>query len=131
MEPRIVSRLSTTSKIGVGNVPGGRPTSDIVPCRRSIPMACWNAVVLAAVTTAPCAPPISRVIEATGSFSAALTATSAPRLRASASFSSATSTHATRIPIALAYCTAKWPSPPMPEITTHWPGFTSVSLSAL
>jgi hypothetical protein len=32
-------------------------------------------------------------------------------------------------PIAFAYCTAMWPSPPMPEITTVSPGLVSVSFS--
>ena len=51
---------------------------------------------------------------------------SAPCLRARASLSSATSTAATRRPMATAYCTARCPRPPMPEITTHSPGRASV-----
>ena len=39
IEPRMVSALSTTSKIGVGKSPGGSPTSETVPPRRSIPIA--------------------------------------------------------------------------------------------
>ena len=45
--------------------------------------------------------------------------------------SSATSTATTRMPIATAYCTAMCPRPPMPEITTHCPGRTSVCFSPL
>lgn len=63
---RIVIRFSTTSKIGVGNLPGGRP---------------FSATIFR--------------------------------------------------PIALAYCTAIWPSPPMPEIASHSPGLASVSLMPL
>src|SRR6478735_2027996 len=55
----------------------------------------------------------------------------AQRRRASASLSSSTSTAATRRPIATAYCTAMWPSPPMPETRTHSPGFVSVVLRPL
>ena len=35
-EPRIVTRFITTSKIGVPNSPGGRPTRLTVPLRRTI-----------------------------------------------------------------------------------------------
>ena len=36
MEPRTVIRFRTTSKIGVGNSPGGRPTRLTVPLRRTM-----------------------------------------------------------------------------------------------
>lgn len=41
------------------------------------------------------------------------------------------STATTCIPIALAYCTAIWPRPPMPMMATHWPRRTSFSFSPL
>jgi hypothetical protein len=58
-------------------------------------------------------------------------AASAPISRASAIFSSEMSTAITLSPIAFAYCTATWPSPPMPEITTVLPGLAPVSFSPL
>ena len=58
IEPRMVYRFRTTSKIETGNSPGGRPFSTHVPPRRSIPTACLNAIVETAVTRTPCAPPI-------------------------------------------------------------------------
>ena len=51
-------RFSTTSKIGVGNSPGGRPTSTQVPGLRVIAMPCLNAVSDGAVISTPCAPPL-------------------------------------------------------------------------
>ena len=53
----MVIRLSTTSKMGVWNSPGGRPTRLMVPFRRTIFSACANAGGETAVTSTPCAPP--------------------------------------------------------------------------
>ncbi len=61
----------------------------------------------------------------------ALTVTVAPSRRASSSLASSTSTAATFKPMALAYCTAMWPRPPIPEITTQLPGRVSVTFSPL
>ena len=33
--------------------------------------------------------------------------------------------------MAFVHCTAVWPRPPIPEITTHSPGLASVSFSSL
>jgi two-component system response regulator FixJ len=56
IEPRMVIRLSTTSKIGVGNSPGGRPTRLTVPLRRTKRSACEKAYGETAVTRTPWAP---------------------------------------------------------------------------
>ncbi|MNV93247.1 hypothetical protein D3C71_1879160 [compost metagenome] len=56
----------------------------------------------------------------------ALTVTSAPRRRARSSLASSMSTAATFKPMARAYCTAMWPNPPMPDMTTQLPGRVSV-----
>jgi hypothetical protein len=53
MEPRIVMRFMTTSKMGVRNSPGGRPTRLMVPFRRTILSACANAGGETAVTSTP------------------------------------------------------------------------------
>ena len=128
----MVIRFSTTSKIGVAKSPGGRPTRLTVPRRRAMWIACANAGGETAVTSTPCAPPLVAFITcSTASGDSAFTATSAPRVRASASFSSVTSSATTCSPIALAYCTATCPRPPMPEIATHSPGRASVSFSPL
>ena len=126
-----MSPLSTMSKIGAGKSPGGSPLKTMVPPRRAIPMACPKADGCTAVTSTPWAPPVTRWIASIGSSSSALTVSSAPWVRASASLSSAMSTAATRSPIATAYCTAMWPRPPMPEMTTHSPGRASVILRPL
>ena len=57
---RSVTKTGTTSKIGVGNSPGGKPTKATVPRRRAMPMAWLKALVDTAVTSTPWAPPISR-----------------------------------------------------------------------
>ena len=119
------------SKIGAGKSPGGRPLNTIVPPRRVIPIACPNALGCTAVTSTPWLPPTCSWIASTGSTWLASTTISAPCLVARSSFSWAMSTAITRMPIATAYCTAMWPSPPIPEITTHWPGRTSVRLRPL
>src|SRR6478735_46776 len=62
----------------------------------------------------------------TGSSCRALTVSSAPCFLARASLSSSMSTAATRSPMATAYWTAMCPSPPIPEMVTHWPGRVSV-----
>ena len=127
MEPRMVRPLSTMSKIGAGKSPGGRPLNTIVPPRRTMPIAWPNAAGCTAVTSTASAPPgICASTASAGSSANALTVISAPCLRARASLSSATSTAATRRPMATAYCTARCPRPPMPEITTHSPGRASV-----
>ena len=113
------------------NDPGGRPTSTAVPPGRSMASDPSNACGVAAVMSAACAPPICAVSSAPGLWFSAFTVTSAPCLRASASFDSSTSTAATCRPIARAYCTARWPTAPMPEITTHSPARAPVTLSAL
>lgn len=99
MEPRIVMRLRTTSKIGVAKSPGGRPTSAHVPRGRSIPIDCRKASLDAAVTSTPCAPPMSRCSSLAGSIRAS-SAISAPSERAKSSLSSPMSTAATRMPMA-------------------------------
>jgi hypothetical protein len=53
MEPVMLMALSTTSKIGVGKSPGGRPTRATVPCRRAMPMAWPKAALDTAVTSTP------------------------------------------------------------------------------
>ena len=77
---------------------------------------------LRTVTMAACVPPILSCSTCTGSSWLASTVTSAPSFLASFSFSAATSTAATLSPMARAYCTAMWPSPPIPTMATHWPG---------
>ena len=72
---------------------------------------------------------VSFCISAATSVACASSAISAPSDLASSSLSGCTSTAATCMPIALAYWTAMWPRPPIPETTTHSPGLTSVSLS--
>lgn len=131
IEPAMCRPLSTTSKIGVGKSPGGRPTRAMVPPRRAMPMAWPKALLDTAVTSTPWAPPMSRWSTSTGSSCRALTVRLAPSLRASSSLASSMSMAATCRPMALAYCTATWPRPPMPEIATHWPGRALVCLSPL
>lgn len=105
--------------------------SATVPPRRTMPSACWNALGDTAVTSTPCAPPSSFLIVAAGSRSRALTVTAAPSRDARASLRSSMSTAAMLSPIALAYCTAMWPRPPMPETTTQSPGLVLVTFSPL
>ena len=62
----------------LGSRPAAGPRGDMVPPRRSMPTPCANAAGLTAVTTTPCAPPISRWIVATGSAVVTLTVSSAP-----------------------------------------------------
>ncbi|PAV92720.1 hypothetical protein WR25_21443 [Diploscapter pachys] len=133
IDPRTVMPFSTSPKMLSGKSPGGRPFSATVPPRAIMPTACVNAFSLTAVTSAPCAPPpVSRLIAAAGSASVrALTVTFAPSRRARSSLASSTSTAATFRPMATAYCTAIWPSPPMPEMTTVSPGLVSVIFSPL
>ena len=112
-------------------MPGGRPTSAIVPRLPSMPSAWLKAFLDTAVTSTPSAPPHSFLTSATGSVASALIAASAPISRARASFSSEMSTAITLRPMAFAYCTATWPRPPIPEITTVSPGLVSVSFRPL
>jgi hypothetical protein len=51
----MVIRFRTTSKIGVGKSPGGRPTRLTVPLRRTIRSAWAKAAGDTAVTSTPCA----------------------------------------------------------------------------
>src|SRR5262249_30292031 len=57
IEPRIVIRFMTTSKIGVWNSPGGSPTRLTVPLRRTSLSGCANAAGDTAVASTPSAPP--------------------------------------------------------------------------
>ncbi|MNL23406.1 hypothetical protein D3C87_1447940 [compost metagenome] len=121
------------SKIDRGKSPGGRPFRATVAPREVMPRACSNALGDTAVTSTPWAPPsVWRLMSAAGSFEVlALTVTLAPSRRARSSLASSTSTAATFNPMALAYCTARWPRPPTPEITIQSPGLVSVTFSPL
>jgi len=78
MERQMVRAFSTTSKIGRGNDPGGRPLSAMVPRARGMPMAWANAGVEGAVTSTAWAPPVSFWKNAAGSCCVALTVSFAP-----------------------------------------------------
>ena len=127
----MVMPLRTVSKIGSSTrFSAGRPTKTSVPPRRSDPYACSNGFGSTAVAIAASAPP-RRWISATGSTSAALTVKAAPSSRASSSLSSWMSTAITRAPAIRAYCSARWPSPPMPNTATRSDGPAPDSFTAL
>jgi hypothetical protein len=93
------------SKMSASKVPGGRPLKTIVAPRRTT-LSAWSNAWGARRSRARRACRRSRLDGLAGSVVAALTVTSAPWRRASSSLASSTSTAATRMPIARAYCTA-------------------------
>lgn len=107
----------------------GRATTSFPP-RRSPPYTAENAASSTASAIAACAPP-NRLSTSAGSWVRASMTRPAPSSEASSSFSSVTSMAATVAPAIFAYCTARWPSPPTPEMATSWAGPTPTTLSAL